>query len=127
MNLTIWNLLLKDFKREKKLVYLIVEVWYPSKVAVEVGQKYLKVREKFPSDKKLAEDVISAFNSVTEGIHGITAWEIKEGKLAAFLKRTAEAMLMYGEIEGFKYSINTYLSATECMPMIGLKIPEMVV
>jgi len=109
------------------LVYLIVEVWYPSKCAVAVGQKYLKVREKYPPDRKLAQDVMSAFNAVKEGIHGITAWEVKEGKIAEFLKRTAEAMLMYGEIEGFRYSIDTYLSGTECMPMIGLEVPEMVV
>jgi len=31
---------------------------------------------------------------------------------------------MYGDIEGYTYSLKTYLSAVEAMPLIGLKAPE---
>ena len=36
----------------------------------------------------------------------------------------SEVALIYTDIEGFKYSINTYISAVEAMPLLGLKAPE---
>ena len=105
------------------MVIIIVETWFPAAKAEQAGKKYLEVQEKFPQDRKLAKRVLGAYNAVEEGVHGISAWEIKEGKTEIFLKRIAEQMLLYTVIEGYKYKINTYLSLAECMPMIGLASP----
>jgi len=106
------------------MVILIVESWYPPDKASDAGKKWLEVTQKFPPDRKIEKRLMVAVESTEDGIHTIGAWDIKEGKEKEALLRMSNAMLMFTTIEGYRYSIKTYLSAVEAMGIIGLKAPE---
>ena len=105
------------------MVILVVESWYPASLANRVGKKYLDVIKEYPPDKNISKQILGAVKAEKEGFHTIFAWNVKEGKTEDALKRMVEAMLMFGEIEGYRYQIDTYLSVAEAMPMIGLELP----
>ncbi len=106
------------------MVIIISETWFPHGKSEAVGKKFLDVLKKFPPDRTLSKQVLGAINATEKGMHIISAWEVKDGKEKESLLRLSEAALMYTNIEGFRYSIKTYLSTVEAMPLIGLKAPE---
>jgi len=106
------------------MVYLVLEVWYPPGKESEAGNKYLEVMKKYPADPSISEAVIPfAVNTTPEGTHTFTVSTVKKGKLEEAIKRTTQSMLEFS-IEGLRYQIRTYLSATEAMSLIKLKMPE---
>ena len=106
------------------MVILIAESWFPHGKSEAVGKKFLEVRKKFPPDRSIGKEVLLAIDATEKGMHAIAAYEVKDGKEKEALIRLQQVQLMYTDIEGHRYSIKTYLSAVEAMPLIGLKAPE---
>jgi len=50
---------------------------------------------------------------------------VKKGKYEEMIKRIAEMQLAYSEIPGFKYTLETFLSGIDAMPMVGLMMPDL--
>ncbi len=106
------------------MVYLFLEVWYPPGKETEAVNQYLEIMKKYPEDPSISEAVIPfAANSTPEGTHTIIVDAVKKGKLEKAIKRTTQSMLEFS-IEGFRYQIRTYLTATEAMSLLKLKMPE---
>jgi hypothetical protein len=40
------------------------------------------------------------------------------------LKRATEQQLLYFDIEGMNFKVDTFFAGVEAMPMIGLEMPE---
>ena len=60
-----------------------------------------------------------------EGFKGLAIDDVKEGKLQETLDLVYRRMLMFGNlVKSLKYEIDVYMSGTEAMPMVGLKMPE---
>ena len=106
------------------MVMIIVESWFPAGKSSAAGKRWLEVTKKFPPDRSLQKQIMVVVEASENGMHTIGAWDVKEGKEKEALVRMAEAMLMFTEIEGYRYSIKTYLSAVEAMGILGLKAPE---
>jgi hypothetical protein len=106
------------------MVFIVVESWYPAKLARLVAQKYLEVTQKYPLES-LGETVFGPILKATkDGVHVITAWECKDDKIKDSLMAIGKAMLMYAEIEGYHYSMETYIDAIEAFTMIDMKGPQ---
>ena len=106
------------------MVYLVLELWYPPGKESEAGNKYLEIMKKYPADPSIAEAVIPfAVNTTPEGTHTFTVSTVKKGKLEEAIKRTIRNMLEFS-IEGLRYQIRTYFTATEAMSLIKLKMSE---
>ncbi len=101
-----------------------MESWFPHSKSGAVGKKFIEERKKFPPDRTISKDVLIAVNATEKGMHTISAHEVKDGKEKEALLRISEIALIYTDIEGLRYSINTYMSAVEAMPLLGLKAPE---
>ena len=106
------------------MVYLVIELWYPPGKESEAGNKYLEIMKKYPADPSISEAVIPfAINTTPEGTHTFTVSNVKKGKVEDAIKRATRNMLEFS-IEGLRYQIRTYLTATEAMSLIKLKMPE---
>jgi len=106
------------------MVYLVIELWYPPGKESEAGNKYLEIMKKYPADPSISEAVIPfAINTTPEGTHTFTVSTVKKGKVEEAIKRATQSMLEFS-IEGLRYQIRTYLTATEAMSLIKLKMPE---
>ena len=107
------------------MVFIVIQAWYPAKIARLVAQKYLEVTEKYPPDKSLGEMVFGPILKPTkDGIHVISGWECKDDKIKDSVMALGKAMLMYAEIEGYHFSMDTYIDAIEAYTMIGMKGPQ---
>jgi len=107
------------------MVFIVIEAWYPAKIARLVAQKYLEVTQKYPPDRSLGEMVFGPIQRVTkDGIHVISGWECKDGKIKDSLMALGKAMLMYAEIEGYQFSMDAYVDVIEAYSMIGMKGPQ---
>jgi hypothetical protein len=106
------------------MVLIVIESWYPAKIAALAGQKYIEVTQKYPPDESLGEVALDPILRVTkDGIHAIYAWKCKDDKVKDSLMMLSKAMFMYADLEGYQYSIETYVDLTEAYAIIGAKGP----
>jgi hypothetical protein len=52
------------------------------------------------------------------------AWQCKDNKIKDSLMTLAKAQLMYADIEGYKWSMDTYVDVIEAYSIIGMKGPQ---
>ena len=106
------------------MVIIVVESLIPHEKASLAGKKWLDVVKKYPPDRSVSKQIMVAIRASSKGMISLGAWEVKDGKEKEALIRMNESMLMFTEIEGYKYSIKTFLSSVEAMGILGLKPPE---
>jgi hypothetical protein len=107
------------------MVFIVIEAWYPAKIARLVAEKYLEVTQKYPPDESLGEWGFGPIQNATkDGVHVISGWECKDDKIKGSLMALGKAMLMYTELEGYHFSMDTYVDAIEAFKMIDMKGPQ---
>ena len=107
------------------MVLIVTESWWPANKSAEVGKLYLETRKKFPVDKSIEKRETGAIWAVKEGMHSISIYSIKPGKVKEALDNaTNRALMIASSIEGLKYQINIAYDIVEAMPIVGLKAPE---
>jgi len=106
------------------MVLIVIESWYPAKIAALVGQRYIEVMQKYPPDESQGEVALGPiFQTTKEGIHSLYAWKCKDDKVKDSLMTLSKAMFMFADLEGYQYSIDTYIDVTEGYAIIGAKGP----
>jgi hypothetical protein len=107
------------------MVFIVIQAWYPAKVAPLVAQKYIEVMQKYPPDDSLGKMVLAPITAPTkDGIHVIMAWECKDDKIKESMMGLAKVQFMYAGIEGYYYSMHTYADLIEAYSVIGMKGPQ---
>jgi hypothetical protein len=107
------------------MVLLVTTIWVPASKAIEVGKKFLEVSSKYPDDPSSGKSVLRvAVKTTKDGIKTMGITEIVKGKVEEVLANANEQMLLYSEIEGLRYKIETWMSGTEALPLVGLKMPK---
>jgi len=107
------------------MVVLVSESWFPANKSAEVGKLYLETMKKYPDDNSVAKRVgLGAIWAVKEGMHSITIYSIKPGKVKEAMDIASKRTLMLSSIEGFKYQINIAYDVVEAMPIVGLEYTE---
>jgi hypothetical protein len=104
--------------------YIITTTLYPSDKVTDVAKMYLEAIKKYPPDESLGTTIVPAAVIATlQGIKVITIIEVKKGKLEDAQTRMANIMAMFHSIQGYEYSIETYLKVEEAMGLIGMRRP----
>ena len=98
-------------------MFVMVISTYPHDKATEVGKAFIKNMENpLPSFVKFVVYVTS-----TElGIKGYVLYEIEDEKLAEGIREVVKRHVTYQNIVGYRWNIETLLTAEEALPMIGL-------
>ena len=108
----------------KNMVLIESENWWPAHKSAEVGKIYLEAMKKYPEDKSIEKPLIrGAIWTTEEGMHSISVYSIKPGKMRESLDLTSNRLLMIASIEGFRYRINIAYDLVEAMPFVGLTAP----
>ncbi|MFX1571096.1 MAG: hypothetical protein ACFFCV_22380 [Promethearchaeota archaeon] len=107
------------------MVVIVSTTRFPVSKAKEVGQRYTEVAKKYPPDRSLEKVMVRMVARIIDDeIETIGVTEVKEGKYEEVLKRATEQQLLYADIEGMKFKVDTFFSGVEAMPMVGLEMPE---
>ena len=105
------------------MVILVVKSLVPHEKAPEAGKKWLEVTKKFPPDRSVSKQLFVAMRPSVKGFIILGAWEVKDGKEKEALIRMNESMLMFTEVEGYKYKIETWSTIEEEYSSIGQTPP----
>ncbi len=108
------------------MVIVMTTVWIPHAKASEAGKLFIEASKRFPEDKSLSKQLLNnAIAATKEGYKTVSASEIKEGKLNAFIAQLNKTLLFIANgIEGYKYQVEVMSSIVEAMDILGLKPPE---
>jgi hypothetical protein len=102
-------------------MYLIAESSYPSDIAKEVSQMYLKAMTKYPEDASVATPIVpAAVHATLQGLSVMIIYEPRKGKLEEAYALAVNRMVMFQEIKGFEYSFRLSYTLEEAMKAIGM-------
>ena len=105
--------------------YVMTTSTFPANKSSEVAKTYLEINKKYGIDRNLEKPIFQgAIRSNEDGITTVGLTEPKPGKMDEYLVRLQDSMVMYHDIEGFKYKIEVWYSVVEAMGMLGMKAPE---
>jgi len=109
-----------------RLVYIVIESWWPHGKSEQVGKLYLEVMKKYPDDKTVSKPVIrSAVWSLQDGMHNIIISSVQPGKVKEALDLSNNRLLMMASsMEGYRFEVHIAYDLVEAMPLVGLKAPE---
>ena len=107
------------------MVYLITISKFPSHVAPAVAKRYLEMLQKYPPDPSLGEAIVpSAVKRTEYGIQVISVTEVPKGKLEEALERGQNQLAMFNDLEGAEISLEVYMTVSEALATVGMKLPE---
>jgi hypothetical protein len=102
-------------------MYVITTALYPNDKAKEVVNMQAKAMAKYPPDVSLGTMIVPAAVVATlKGIKVITIIEVKKGKLEDALASGAIRLAMFHDIQGYRYTMKTYMNLEEAMKTIGM-------
>ena len=101
-------------------MYIIVTSTYPNDKAKEVANIYFKAMTKYPPDDSLGTPIVPvAIRATLQGIKVINISEVKKGRLEDAMAFAANRLAMFNDIEGYRYTIKTYMNLEEAMKTVG--------
>jgi hypothetical protein len=102
-------------------MYIVVKSLYPTDKVKAVAQRYLEAMKKYPDDASLATPIVPAtVHATLEGMTVTVIAEAKKGKLEDVYAIAVNRMVMFQDIQGFEYTIETHLNLEEAMGAIGM-------
>lgn len=102
------------------MVYIVVKSFFPTHLNEEVSAKNIEMLQKFPPDNSLVEAVVPlAVKATKDGLEVMGINLVKEGKFDEAMIRIGKAMLMFNNIEGFEYSVETWVTLEESQAITG--------
>jgi hypothetical protein len=97
----------------------MVTSWYPPNKATEVAKKYVEVMLKIPQESFEKPLVQAACRSDRDGIVSVSINDITKGKYEEAFNLVVRRMVMFYEIEGFRFKLDNLLTVEESMPLFG--------
>lgn len=104
----------------------MLTVWVPPEKGRALGKAVLDGVKKFPGDESISKLIIQAVTTDDYGIRAFSISEVLKGQITKALSHTSELAIFYAETigPGFKYKLETLMSAIEAMKVIGLEMPQ---
>jgi len=93
--------------------YIIGTMQYPSHRQADTVKTYLKIRDKYPPDDSLYENLGSPVKTTEKGVKVMTIWNVKEGKLEKAMNLVSRFYFEFINVEGLEYTIEVWLTFEE--------------
>ncbi len=108
------------------MVYLMFTGWVPPEKGRAFGKAVLEGLKKYPGDESISKLILQAVTTDDYGIKAFSISEVKKGQMSKAMSNSSELAIFYAESigPGFKYKIETLMSAVEAMKVIGLDLPQ---
>lgn len=103
------------------MVIVVLKVSYPPHKTEEIAKIVPELAKKYAgTDESIAEAVVRGAGRSTDiGYEGMNIWKVKEGQFDKLITLIMGAMSMYSNVEGYRWSIETWATAEE-MAAAGL-------
>ncbi len=102
-------------------MYLVVSEVYPNNAAKEVASLYVKAITKYPHNDSLAVPIVpAALRTILQGIESLSVYEIKKGKAEDAVNYISTRLMMFNDIQGYRWTINLYLNLEEALKLVGM-------
>lgn len=104
----------------------MLTAWIPAEKARIFGKRVIEGVAKFPPDESVSKLIVQAAGTSEGYVKAFSISEVVDGKITEALTRATNFAIFYAEGvgEGFKYQVETVMSAMEAMRVIGLEMPE---
>ena len=108
------------------MVYIMLTAWVPPEKGRAFGKAVLEGIKKFPPDESISKLIVQGAGTSEGYIRPFSISEVVDGKITEALTRASNFAIFYAEAvgAGFKYQVETIMSAMEAMRVIGLEMPE---
>jgi hypothetical protein len=102
-------------------MYIITKCLYPTDIAKEVAQMYLKSLSKYPDNASVATPIVPAsVRSTLQGMTVMVIYEPKKGKLEEAYALVVNRMVMFHDIKGFESTHEIHYNLEEGMKVLGM-------
>jgi hypothetical protein len=100
-------------------MFLVGTVTYPPDKAVQMAKKFIKATEKPlpPFVKRLY--VLTAAGG-EPGMKVLGIYEVDDTKVKEGIKEITKYYVQFFDVEGFRYSVEVMMPATEALPLLGI-------
>ena len=99
------------------MVYYLVTIKYPTKVAKEFGKKVIELTKTKPPDWL---KVVHIFAVADGKLKGYALYEVDDNEILKAEQEINKRMTTYFDLDGFEYRIERLLEAQEALAIIGL-------
>ena len=109
------------------MVYLATVFKYPPTSAEDTGKAFFKVMKDFPhlyKEGKPAKRIIGLVRA-DEEFEVTTIWEVTGKFLEASQELSKLFLVLTKDVKGSSYSLKTYMSVMESLPIIGMSPPTL--
>ncbi len=104
--------------------YVMVTSWVPNIRVNKSVEIYMELMKKYPPQDWENDVVLLGVMADGDCIKSISVSEVPKAKLGEAMELAAKRMLLFWPIEGYRYVIDTLLTGSEAMPMIGKAMPQ---
>jgi len=102
-------------------MYVVIKSLYPTDKSKKVAQRYLEAMQKYPDDASAATQIVpAAVHSTLQGMTVTVIYEAKKGKFEEAYDIAVNRMVMFQDIQGFQYALESHLNLEEAMNAIGM-------
>jgi len=102
-------------------MYIITKCLYPTDIAKEVAQMYLKSLSKYPDNASVATPIVPVAAHMTRQGQTVTViYEPKKGKLEEAYALVVNRMVMFYDIKGFESITEIHYNLEEGMKVLGM-------
>jgi hypothetical protein len=102
-------------------MYLFITSTYPNDKAKEAATIYLKAMKKYPDNNSLATPLVPvAVRSTLIGIKVISIYDVKKGKFEDAEALAVNRMVMFNDIQGYRWSVKPYWNLEDALKLIGM-------
>jgi len=107
------------------MVYLLSKFKYPATSADAAGKSFFKVMKEFPNLYKEGTPAkrILGLGRAKNGMETLTIWEVTGDYLKASQELSKLFLVLCDDVKGSTFSITSYLSVMESLPILGLSPP----
>ena len=104
------------------MVIVVLKVSYPPHKTEEIKKVVPELAKRYQPDESIAEALVRGAGRSTDiGYEGMNVWKVKEGQLDKLITRILSGMSMFRNVEGHRWSIETWATAEE-MAASGLPV-----
>ena len=97
---------------------------YPSHMQGEVAKKWLKIRDKYPPNESIAEQLCAPVTTTDNGIVVMGIYKVKPGKLDEAFTLYSSFFYEFIFIEGYEYTVKVWSTFEEAINIAGIEVPE---
>ncbi|MFX1234231.1 MAG: hypothetical protein ACFFBY_06670 [Promethearchaeota archaeon] len=101
--------------------YIIGTMSYPTHKQGDAIKVYVKIRDEYPPDETIFENLGTPVKTTKKGVKLMTIWKVKEGQLEKALNRVSRFYYEFINVEGLEYSVDVWMTFEEASGLAGLE------